>query len=207
MRQLRNLNLRSVALFATAAHKGQTRKHTGEPYIMHPVRVSLMAADYGMSRPGIAAALLHDVIEDTSFTLEHIVSAFGGRVGELVWGLTNAEGRGLAEPGVDNRAVRKSMDREWLSEQDPEVKMIKAFDMIDNLMDGPTSDKFLDLMLEEACELVQAMAHPNIDGFDGGMNIEVLDQFWITWEYVMGEREAYTEQKHREEFGGSPEEA
>ena len=192
MRKLSGLNLRSVARFATGAHKGQTRQHTGEPYILHPMRVSIMAADYGLGRYAIAAALLHDVIEDTRFNLEDIVTAYGGCIGEMVWGLTNAEGRGAATPGADNRATRKAMDRKWLSEQRPTVKMLKALDLIDNLMDWPVADKFLDLMLEEACELVQAMSAMSVDGPNGGMQDDVLDSFWTTWEYVMGMREEFT---------------
>ncbi len=189
---MREWMLRDVVRFATGAHKGQTRQHTGELYIMHPVRVSLMAADYGLTRYGIAAALLHDVVEDTRYTLPDVVTVFGGVVGGMVWGLTNAEARDVATVGVDNRATRKEMDREWLSRQMSEVKMLKAMDMMDNLQDWPVQDKFLDLMLNEASALMHEMSRAGVVGPDGGMQREVVVDFWEVWENVYEMRREFT---------------
>lgn len=189
---MRDWKLKGVLAFATKAHEGQTRKHTGEPYIIHPIRVAFAAAEAGLTVTAIAAALLHDVIEDTDYGLTDIMNRYGVAVADMVWGLTNAEARGMAEPGTDNRAVRKAMDREFLGEQAPDVKTLKVLDMLDNLNDWPVTDKFLDVMLDEMSALMSEMSKPGVDGFDGGIQIEILNEFWETWEEVMGEREKFT---------------
>ena len=189
---MKNWTLRDVTLLAIRAHKGQTRQHTGEPYIVHPMRVAMMAAEYGLTHDGHAAAILHDVIEDTRYTLGDITSMFGGVVAGMVWGLTNAEARGVAVVGQDNRAKRKEIDRVWLAEMGPEIKMLKACDMMDNLMDWPIKDKFLDLMLDEASQLMNAMSMPGVDGPTGGMQADVVEDFWDTWEYVTDCRTKFT---------------
>ena len=65
--------------FGAAAHAGQTRK-TGEPYISHPVAVAQELADMHLDSQAIAAAILHDVVEDTSATLANIEENFGAEV-------------------------------------------------------------------------------------------------------------------------------
>ena len=190
---MRDWRLKGVLAFATKAHEGQTRKHTGEPYITHPIRVAFAAAEAGLTRSAIAAALLHDVIEDTDYTLTDIMSRYGAVVTEMVWGLTNAEARGMAEPGVDNRATRKAMDREWLGTMvGPDVKTLKVLDMLDNLNDWPVSDKFLDIMLDEMSALMQAMSEPGVDGMTGGILPGLVDEFWVTFEEVQSERDKFT---------------
>jgi len=63
--------------FAADAHKNQ-RRRTGEPYIYHPIEVATIAAnDVGLGRTSIICALLHDVVEDTEYTLENIRDMFG----------------------------------------------------------------------------------------------------------------------------------
>ncbi|MDR2928107.1 MAG: RelA/SpoT family protein [Cytophagaceae bacterium] len=77
---------------AMEAHKGVRRK-SGELYIMHPLAVARIVADEIMLRGvGITAALLHDVVEDTNYTLEDIQSMFGNKVASIVDGLTKLEG-------------------------------------------------------------------------------------------------------------------
>ena len=58
--------------FATAAHEGQVRKYTGEPYVNHPFAVAESVADHVDDKVAIAAAVLHDTVEDTAVTLEEI---------------------------------------------------------------------------------------------------------------------------------------
>ena len=73
---------------AVDAHKDQRRK-SGEPYIMHPIAVAQIVADQiGLGATSIAAALLHDVVEDTSLTLDDIALMFGDTVAKIVDGLT-----------------------------------------------------------------------------------------------------------------------
>src|SRR3954451_6308444 len=78
--------------YATAerAHAGQLRK-SGEPYITHPVAVSQILADLGIGPRGIAAALLHDTVEDTDYTLDELRADFGDEVAMLVDGVTKLD--------------------------------------------------------------------------------------------------------------------
>ena len=72
---------------ATSAHKGQLRK-SGEPYITHPVAVAQTIADWGLDAEAIAAALLHDTVEDTDMTIEDVTAEFTDSIAGLVDGLT-----------------------------------------------------------------------------------------------------------------------
>ena len=76
--------------FADAAHLGQYR-HSGEPYITHPVAVAELCATWRLDAPSIMAALLHDVIEDTGCSKADLVEKFGAKVAELVEGLTKLD--------------------------------------------------------------------------------------------------------------------
>lgn len=73
---------------AVDAHKDQRRK-SGEPYILHPIAVAkIVADDIGLGAPSIAAALLHDVVEDTKYTIDDIESLHGAQIAKIVDGLT-----------------------------------------------------------------------------------------------------------------------
>ena len=73
---------------AVDAHKDQRRK-SGEPYILHPIAVAkIVADDIGLGAPSIAAALLHDVVEDTKYTIDDIESIHGAQIAKIVDGLT-----------------------------------------------------------------------------------------------------------------------
>ncbi|MFU8894984.1 MAG: RelA/SpoT family protein [Gammaproteobacteria bacterium] len=76
--------------FAAKAHEGQQR-HSGEPYISHPVAVATILADLKLDAQTLMAALLHDVIEDTGVPKEHIASMFGAEVAELVDGVSKLD--------------------------------------------------------------------------------------------------------------------
>jgi GTP pyrophosphokinase len=76
--------------FSDAAHLGQYR-HSGEPYITHPVAVAELCASWRLDAPSIMAALMHDVIEDTGCTKADLVEKFGNKVAELVEGLTKLD--------------------------------------------------------------------------------------------------------------------
>lgn len=78
--------------FARQAHKG-VRRRSGEPYILHPIAVARIACvEIGLGSTSICAALLHDVVEDTDYTVEDIENLFGPKIAQIVDGLTKISG-------------------------------------------------------------------------------------------------------------------
>ena len=78
--------------FAKQAHKG-VKRLSGEPYIMHPIAVAMIACkEVGLGSTSISAALLHDVVEDTDYTVEDIENMFGAKIAQIVDGLTKISG-------------------------------------------------------------------------------------------------------------------
>lgn len=116
-------------VFATAAHAavGQLRKYTSEPYIVHPAEVADIVSKRPHTPEMIAAAWLHDVVEDTGVKIESIHQEFGETVAGYVHWLTNPSTK---EDG--NRAKRKKIDREFIGRAPAEVKTIKLADLISN---------------------------------------------------------------------------
>lgn len=124
--------------FQMGAHgaKGQVRKFSGLPYSTHPQAVlQILLEHYPLATPETrAAALLHDVIEDTDWTLDALAEIFGDRVARLVFGLTNVK-----VPGM-NRAEQKRHDAARLAAQEWTVKLIKLCDRLHNLPDIIAND-------------------------------------------------------------------
>ena len=116
-------------LFAEAAHAGinQRRKYTGEPYINHPAAVVELVRSVPHTPEMIAAAWLHDVLEDTPAGLATIIIEFGAEVAILVNHLTD-----ISQPSQGNRAARKAIDRAHTAKASPAAKTIKLADLIDN---------------------------------------------------------------------------
>ena len=116
-------------VFATAAHAavGQVRKYTFEPYIVHPAEVAKIVRDAGGSETMIAAAWLHDTVEDTGVTIETIRAEFGVEVAELVGWLTD-----VSRPEHGNRAHRKALDRAHSAAAPAEAQTVKLADLIAN---------------------------------------------------------------------------
>ena len=78
--------------FAKEAHKG-VRRLSGEPYIIHPIEVARIACeDIGLGSTGICSALLHDVVDDTDYTVEDIANIFGPKIAQIVDGVTKISG-------------------------------------------------------------------------------------------------------------------
>ena len=75
---------------AERAHEGQKRK-SGEPYITHPIAVAQILADLGIGSKTVAAALLHDTVEDTAYTLDQVRADFGDEIAMLVDGVTKLD--------------------------------------------------------------------------------------------------------------------
>lgn len=121
--------LQEVDRFAEEAHRSvsQVRKYTGEAYIVHPREVAAMVAAHGADEEVVAAALLHDVVEDTPVTNGTIEARFGARVARLV-----AEVTDVSTAADGNRAARKSLDRAHLAEASADGQTIKLADLISN---------------------------------------------------------------------------
>ncbi len=122
--------IQDAAAFASFAHGsiGQKRKYTEEPYIMHPAAVAAIAAVADLSNEAIAAAWLHDVVEDTPVSLSEIAERFGVKVAEYVDFLTDN-----TTPEDGNRASRKAITLARLAAAPREVKTIKLADLIHNV--------------------------------------------------------------------------
>lgn len=129
----RNLILKA-AEFARAAHEGQVRRYSGEPYVRHPARVaSRIALLSGATEVHVVAGFLHDVLEDCKqVTASDLAQEFGGEITELVFQLTNTSKK---HPGL-SRNERKKMDREHVANASLWAKKIKLLDRIDNLPVG-----------------------------------------------------------------------
>ena len=147
------INLTDVFHFANVAHKGQLRKYTGEDYIVHPMAVLRMVEKHGGSEVQQAAALLHDVVEDTSYTLAYINANFGHDVATMVKWLTDT-----SKPSDGNRAIRKEIDRKRLADAPAEAQFVKLADLIDNSKTIFTMDKgFAPLFRKEMGLIVKSM--------------------------------------------------
>lgn len=148
--------VRKAQVYAMAAHAavGQKRKYTGEPYIVHPAEVASIVAGVPGSTPDmVAAAWLHDVIEDTGCTYTDIHMAFGADIAELVNWLTD-----ISKPGDGNRALRKRMDREHTAAAPAEAQTIKLADLISNSRSIMQHDpEFAKTYLEEKRMLLEVM--------------------------------------------------
>ena len=131
--------------FAIHAHRDHKRKYTGVPYHTHLEEVANIVASVTSDEEMIAAAWLHDTVEDTATTIGDIEAAFGSTVAHLVWHLTD-----VSKPSDGNRAARKAIDREHLSHAHPDAKTIKLADLISNSADIVVNDpKFAKVYLGE----------------------------------------------------------
>ena len=130
-----NKNQLKALLFATTAHGLQTRKYSGDFYIVHPLEVRQILVEHGCEdEEMLMAALLHDVIEDTPFTREDIINDFGPAVTELVVELSEVLVEG-------NRAFRKAAERDRLALVSSRAQMVKCADFISNTRDIFNRDK------------------------------------------------------------------
>lgn len=122
---------------ARSAHENVKRK-SGEPYIMHPIAVaSIVCNEIGLGSTSITAALLHDVVEDTEYTVEDIRDMFGETVARIVDGLTKLSGEILAEvmQGKDNGSKQLENIRHLIltANSDIRIILIKIADRLHNM--------------------------------------------------------------------------
>ena len=117
--------------FARQAHKG-VRRHSGEPYIMHPLEVAtIVCKEIGLGSTSISAALLHDVVEDTDYTVEDIKNLFGEKIANIVDGLTKISG-GVFGAHASEQAENFKKLLLTMSE-DIRVVLIKIADRLHNM--------------------------------------------------------------------------
>ena len=117
--------------FAREAHKG-IRRRSGEPYILHPIAVAtIVIQEIGLGSTSISAALLHDVVEDTDYTVEDIEAQFGKKIARIVDGLTKISG------GIfgDKASLQAENFRKLLltMNEDIRVVLIKMADRLHNM--------------------------------------------------------------------------
>jgi (p)ppGpp synthase/HD superfamily hydrolase len=117
-------------LIAEHAHRGQLRKYSSDPYLLHPIRVAHMMAYAGYDEDVQAAALLHDVAEDTAVTLQHL--ADDARVSTRTYVLVHALTKWWGDH-VQNEAERAEYYGRILL--DPDAIALKVADRVDNVHD------------------------------------------------------------------------
>ncbi len=153
MRKTGPLIERALA-FAKTKHAGQLRKYTLVPYWTHVEDVADLVAGVTNDPEVIAAALLHDTIEDTATTYDELVEAFGKYPADLVVELTDV----FLDPSCGNRATRKRRERERLATVSPDAMTIKLADLIDNTKTITFYDpKFAPTYLKEKAALLEVL--------------------------------------------------
>ena len=145
--------IRKAREFAAMAHAGTFRKWTGEPYVEHPERVAARIAALGFGPEVIAAAFLHDVVEDTHISAAVIAVEFGPKVAALVAEVTKPK-----IPG--DKETRRAAMRQHLAGSSYEGASIKLADMIDNSANVAEHDpEFAAGYLAEMRRIAPELAH------------------------------------------------
>ncbi|MBO5820975.1 MAG: bifunctional (p)ppGpp synthetase/guanosine-3',5'-bis(diphosphate) 3'-pyrophosphohydrolase [Alistipes sp.] len=122
--------VRRAFFLAKEAHKG-VRRRSGEPYIIHPIEVALIAVrEIGLGKKSVVAVLLHDVVEDTEYTLEDISRIFGAKLASMVDGLTKMAGVFNADSSEQAEYFRKVL---LTLSDDVRVIIIKIADRLHNM--------------------------------------------------------------------------
>lgn len=158
MKNKQSSKIRRAKLFAYAAHTavGQKRKYTNENYFVHPEEVVKILTENSfnkVSKNQICAAYLHDVVEDTSITLDDINEFFGYKVKNLVYWLTD-----ISKRCDGNREARKCIDRDHIAKAPVSAKSIKLADLISNTSTIVQYDKgFAKVYLEEKRLLLEVL--------------------------------------------------
>jgi (p)ppGpp synthase/HD superfamily hydrolase len=162
--QSKSIVEKAKALAATK-HAGQVRKYTDEPYTCHLHAVVGLLERHGVTDPNVlAAAYLHDTVEDTETTVAEILDAFNEPVAELVYWLTDTE--------TGNRSTRMTMAAWRLGRAPWDAKMIKLADIIDNSRTIVTHDPgFARKFLAEKKQVLAQMVRWE------GQRLEVLPLF------------------------------
>lgn len=147
--------------FAMAKHHGQERKYTGEQYIIHPIRVADLVRSVEHTPAMAAAALLHDVLEDTDTKIYELRERFGNEITDLVVELTDVYNHTEIH---GNRARRKALECARLATVSPAAQTIKVADIIDNHRSIIQHDPdFAKVWINEKCELLADLTKANFE--------------------------------------------
>lgn len=150
--------IRKAFNLAVSGHKDMRRK-TGEPYIYHPIEVArIVAADIGLGATSVICALLHDLVEDTEYTLQDMEDLFGPKVAKIIDGLTKIEGvMDLQTPSMQAENFKKIL---LTLSDDIRVMLIKLADRLHNMrtLDSMIREKQLKIASETSF-LYAPLAH------------------------------------------------
>lgn len=151
--------------FAEQAHEGQYRKYTGEPYVNHCLDVMMRLCElyskHGLVCPDymLAAAALHDTVEDTEVSFQQLTEMFGEDITGLVFWLTDNEPKTWG-----NRATRKRLAAERISNAPFAAKVIKWCDIASNTNSIVENDpKFAAVYVPEKCRILELIGEFNRD--------------------------------------------
>jgi len=149
--------LQSAYLEARRLHEGQLRK-SGHPYISHPVEVARLLAEYGLDAETIAAALLHDTVEDTEVTLEYLAEEFGETTATLIDGVTKLDRIKFSNREQAQAATIRKMVVAMA--RDVRVLLIKLVDRLHNIRTiAPLSPEKQERIARETIEVYAPLAH------------------------------------------------
>lgn len=149
-------------IFAFRFHAGQKRKYSGDPYVVHPITVADIVGEHTGRDDLVAAALLHDVIEDCDVVADELVVLFGREIAGIVVELTDVYTK---EDYPDkNRKARKRLEASRLALASQEAQIIKIADMLDNSRHMDPTDEFVDVYADEKTYLLDLIgsAHPGL---------------------------------------------
>lgn len=176
---------------ATRAHEGQKRKDGATPYVAHPVRVmAIMALRFGVEDPEIlAAAALHDVLEDTTVDRDDLDEEFGSQIAQYV-----------AELSKDGRLLEEQRERQYMEQllsASDGVKLCKLADILDNLTDhAGMAQSALEKKIAQAEETLR-LFEPHLQDRWGHALQAVREQIAEAQAYVRQRQATKAETGHR----------
>lgn len=158
-----NETVKAVQDFAGKAHGEQMRHYTPDRYIVHPIQVMQLCTEYTQDETMLAAALLHDVLEDTQvnkeamlcFLLSVMEEDKAKRTLGLVIELTDVYTK--KKYPTWNRRKRKAMEASRIEQTSSEAQTIKYADILDNINELPKDDEFSTVFLKECRSLLKRM--------------------------------------------------